>query len=95
MYKNQLNQTNMENILSKILLLPKEIQDIIGEFNVEHRHKMEPVFQVIRSLNVTCYICDAYLYDKPIDDVVYIMKRVFVCSNDCEMIAREELQNVP
>ena len=85
----------MENISSKILLLPKEIQDIIHEFNVEHRPKMEPVFQVIRSLNVNCYICDAYLYDKPIDDVVYIMKRVFVCSNNCEMIAREELQNVP
>lgn len=85
----------MENILSKISLLPKEIQDIIGEFNVEHRPKMEPVFQVIRSLNLKCYICDAYLYDKSIDDAVYIMKRVYVCSNDCEMIACEELKNVP
>lgn len=85
----------MENILSKISLLPKEIQDIIGEFNVEHRPKMEPVFQVIRSLNLKCYICNAYLYDKSIDDAVYIMKRVYVCSNDCEMIACEELKNVP
>ena len=85
----------MEHILSKILLLPKEIQDIIGEYNVGHRPKMEPVFQVIRSLDVKCYICDAYLYDKPIGDVVYIMKRVFACSNYCEMIAREELKNVP
>lgn len=85
----------MENILSKISLLPKEIQDIIGEFNVEHRPKMEPVFQVIRSLNLKCYICDAYLYDKSIDDAVYIMKRVYVCSIDCEMIACEELKNVP
>lgn len=85
----------MENILSKILLLPKEIQDIIGEYNVEHRPKMEPVLQVIRSLDVKCYICDAYLYDNPIDDVVYIMKRIYVCSNDCEMIACEELKYVP
>lgn len=85
----------MENILSKILLLPKEIQDIIAEFNVEHRPQMKPVFQVIRSLDFRCYICDAYLYDKPMDDVVYIMKRVFVCSNNCENIAHEELQNVP
>jgi len=85
----------MENILSKILLLPKEIQDIIGEFNVEHRPKMEPVFQVIRSLDVKCYVCDAYLNDKPTEDVVYIMKRVFVCSNNCEIIAHEELKNVP
>ena len=85
----------MENILSKILLLPKEIQDIIGEYNIEHRPKMEPVFQVIRSLNLKCYICDAYLYDKSIDDAVYIMKSVYVCSTNCEMIAHEELKNVP
>lgn len=85
----------MENISSKILLLPKEIQNIINEYNVEHRPMMEPVFQVIRSLHLKCYICDAYLYDKPINDVVYIMKRVYVCSNDCEIIAHEELKNVP
>jgi hypothetical protein len=85
----------MENILSKILLLTKEIQDIISEFNVEHRPKMEPVLKVIRSLDFRCVTCDAYLYDKPIDDVVYIMKRVYVCSNNCEIIAREELKNVP
>ena len=85
----------MENISSKIILLPKEIQNIISEFNVEHRSKMEPVFQIIRSLDLKCYICDAYLYDKPIEDVVYIMKRILVCSNKCEMIAIEELKNVP
>ncbi len=85
----------MENISYKILLLPKEIQDIIGEFNVEHRPKMEPVFQVIRSLDVKCFICDAYLNDKPSEDIVYIMKRVFVCSTNCEIIAHEELKNVP
>ena len=85
----------MENILSKIILLPKEIQDLINEFNVEHRPNMKPVFQVIRSLDLKCFTCDAYLYDKPVEDIVYIMKRVFVCSENCENIAREELQNVP
>jgi len=85
----------MENILSKITLLPKEIQDIINEFNVEHRPKMQPVFQVIRSLDLKCFTCDAYLYDKPREDIVYIMKRVFVCSDKCEIIAIEELKNVP
>uniref|UniRef100_A0A6C0LQL1 Uncharacterized protein n=1 Tax=viral metagenome TaxID=1070528 RepID=A0A6C0LQL1_9ZZZZ len=85
----------MENISSKIILLPKEIQNIISEFNVEHRPKMEPVFQIIRSLDLKCYICDAYIYDKPIEDVVYIMKRILVCSNKCEIIAIEELKNVP
>jgi hypothetical protein len=85
----------MENISSKIILLPKEIQDIIHEFNIEHRVMMKPVFQVIRSLDLKCYICDAYLYDKPIEDAIYIMKKVCVCSNECEIIAREELKNVP
>jgi hypothetical protein len=85
----------MENILSKITLLPKEIQDIIHEFNVEHRPMMKPVFQVIRSLDVKCFVCDEYLYDKPTEDLVYIMRRVFACSKNCEIIAREELKNVP
>ena len=85
----------MENISSKIILLQKEIQDIINEFNVEHRPNMKPVLQVIRSLDCKCFICDAYLYDKPIEDVVYIMKRVLVCSQKCEIIAIEELKNVP
>jgi hypothetical protein len=85
----------MENILSKITSLPKEIQDIINGFNVEHRPKMEPVLQVIRSLDIKCFICHAYLYDKPREDILYIMKKVFVCSNNCEIIAHEELKNVP
>ena len=63
--------------------------------NLEHRPKMEAVFQVIRSLHVRCYICDAYLHDKPSEDIVYIMKRIYVCSNKCEMIALEELKYVP
>jgi hypothetical protein len=85
----------MENILSKILLLPREIQDIIHEFNVEHRPMMKTVFQVIRSLDFRCVTCDTYLNDKPNEDIVYIMKKTFVCSNKCEIIARKELKNVP
>jgi len=85
----------MENISSKILLLPKEIQDIIHEFNVEHRPMMQPVFKVICSLDLKCVTCDAYLNDKPNEDIVYIMKKTFVCSKNCEIIAREELKNVP
>jgi len=56
---------------------------------------MEAVFQVIRSLHVRCYTCDAYLHDKPTENIVYIMKRIYVCSNKCEMIAVEELKHVP
>ena len=87
-------EANMENISSNIIL-PKEIQDNMHECNLEHRPKMEAVFQVIRSLHVRCYICDAYLHDKPSEDIVYIMKRIYVCSNKCEMIALEELKHVP
>ncbi len=85
----------MENISSKIILLPKEIQDIIYEFNVEHRPQMKPIFQVIRSLDLKCCICDAYLYDRPREDIVYMMKRIFACSKKCEIIANEEFKNVP
>ena len=36
----------MDIILSKrIQLLPKEIQDLIYMFNVEHRYKMKQVFE--------------------------------------------------
>lgn len=86
----------MENILSKrILLLPKEIKDYINEFNVEHRPAMKYVFTVIKSMELKCFICDAFIHDKPKYDQVYIMKRVIVCSKKCEIIAIEELKNVP
>jgi len=85
----------MDNISSKILLLPKEIQDIIHEFNVEHRPMMNPVFQVIRSLHLKCVVCDAYLNDNPSEDIIYIMKNVFACSKKCEITACEEFKNVP
>ena len=81
----------METIQCKIILLPKEIQDIIYGFNVEHRDNMKPVFRVIRNLGRSCFICGEYLYDKPDEVVVYIMKRIITCSKKCEIIAFEEL----
>lgn len=50
----------MKIMPSKILLLPKEIQYIIHEFNLEHTPKMKPVFQVIYTLDVKCFICRRY-----------------------------------
>ena len=81
----------MEIIQWKIILLPKEIQDIIYGFNVEHRDNMKPVFRVIRNLGRSCFICGEYLYDKPDEVVVYIMKGIIACSKKCEIIAFEEL----
>jgi len=75
----------METIQRKIILLPKEIQDIINGFNVEHRDNMKPVFRVIRNLGRSCFICGEYLYDKPDEVVVYIMKRIITCSKNVKL----------
>ena len=85
----------MESIESKIILLPKEIQDIIYGFNVEHRANMKLVFRVVQSLGRTCFICGGYLYDKPDETVVYIMRRIIVSSKTCQLISLEELRHVP
>jgi len=44
----------MEHSNLKLLIkasLPKEIQDLIGEFNVEHRYKMKKVFNYINDIS--------------------------------------------
>jgi|688.fasta_scaffold1713081_1 hypothetical protein len=54
----------MENSKLKLLikdLLPKEIQDLIGEFNVEHRYKMKESFRNIHHILYNCLICDIYI----------------------------------
>jgi hypothetical protein len=86
----------MNDILSKrILALPEVLQDMIGEFNVEHRSKMKQALEVIISMELTCFICGVFLHDRPRDGVVYMMKRTFCCSKKCEIIGMEELRNVP
>ena len=86
----------MNNKLSKrILLLPQVLQDIISEFNVQHRANMKQVLEVISSMELTCFICGVFINDRPRDGVVYMMKRTFCCSKKCEIIGMEELRNVP
>jgi hypothetical protein len=79
----------------RIQLLPKEIQDTIRRFNVEHRPRMKPVFKVIKTLYFRCFVCRSYINDKPRDGVVYMMKRTYCCSRECEIIGNEMLRNVP
>lgn len=38
--------------------LPMVLQDLIGEYNVEHREKMYHVFKDLKYFNVTCIYCD-------------------------------------
>jgi len=86
----------MNDILSKrILVLPKALQDIISEFNVEHRLNMKQVLEVINSMELRCFICSAFINDRPRDGVVYMAKRTFCCSKKCELIGIEELRNDP
>jgi hypothetical protein len=82
----------MNDILSKrILALPQVLQDIIGEFHVEHRANMKQALEVIISMELTCFICGVFINDRPRDGVVYMRKRTFCCSKKCEIIGIQEL----
>ena len=86
----------MKPILSqRINCLPKEIQDIIHMFNVEHRVNMKPVFKVIKTLDFRCFVCRTFINDRPREGIVYMMRRTYCCSKECEIIGIEELRNVP
>ena len=86
----------MDIILSKrIKLLPKEIQDLIYIFNVEHRYKIKKVFDYIHGIIYKCWICDIYLTDILHHGAKRMRKHILVCSKECEIIAEEELFGVP
>ena len=86
----------MNNILSKrILVLPQVLQVIISEFNVEHRPNMKQVLEVINSMELRCFICNAFINDRPRNGVVYMAKRTYCCSKKCELIGNEKLRGSP
>jgi hypothetical protein len=86
----------MNDILSKRkLALPQVLQDIIGEFHVEHRTNMKRALEVIISMELTCFICGMFINDRPREGQVCLRKRVFCCSRKCEILGMEELRNVP
>lgn len=50
-----------QKLMASIHSLPKELQDIIGEYNVEHRQKMNKVFKNIKGYqfrSLKCKICN-------------------------------------
>jgi hypothetical protein len=70
----------------KLLLLPKEVENLIGEFNVEHRPKMREVMDELSYYYkyFQCYNCDNY--SRRIDPetvIIYSYCERFYCSMDC------------
>ena len=83
---------------SKLLfkdLIPKEIQDLIGEFNSEHRDKMKETLYNIHGILYNCFICDIYIIPHIHRKAALMRKRTLVCSKHCEIIATEVLIGVP
>lgn len=73
--------------------LPKEIRDLIGEFNVDHRPNMRAVLAQLQEKcdrillrNQTCMNCSSYIDETNNDDVqiAYILYRKYTfCSTWC------------
>lgn len=74
------------SLLSQIALLPKELQDLIYQFNVEHRPIMNSVFKQL----LKCVMCgpispetsEAIYIDKELDGTAVIC---------CDRICQEDL----
>ena len=73
----------MKDILNK---LPKELRDIIGEYNVEHRPLMKKVLQELTKTDNKCNICNIVLTnDRYYGLYIYTWNRhkYIYCSLDC------------
>ena len=76
----------MTTLLQRIESLPKEIQLLIYEYNVEHRQKMFPIlklFKQYKPYRKTCEYCNVtkialvlYSYSRYCDE--------YICSRKCE-----------
>ena len=75
----------MSTLLQKIDTLPKEIQLLIDEYNVEYRPKMYNVLKIFKDYipyRKTCGICDI----TKIGLVLYSYScEEFICSNKCNL----------
>ena len=58
--------------------LPIVVQDLIGEYNVEHREKMQSVFKELKYFNVNRMYCDVSFKTRE--------KRLFYCHSCLEDI---------
>ena len=72
--------------MTTIKLLPKVLQDLIGEFNVEHRPNMRLVLDELHTSRM-CMFCDATicneLYKKNVTIHRNISKKIICCSQNC------------
>ena len=70
---------------SKLLFgyaLPKEIQDLIGEYNVEHRQKFNKVLEGIKGIyGLECQGCFITRYSTCLYSYI---EEEFVCSKECK-----------
>lgn len=75
-----------DKLLSLIKLLPKEIKDIIYEYNVEHRTYMNNIICEINIRNY-CMFCN-----KRIDNIIYILpNKSHLCNNMCYRKLRKKM----
>lgn len=73
-----LNKEMNNKILNLFDLLPKEIIDIIYEFNVDHRFFMKNIIEEINIRNY-CIYCN-----KKINNLIHILpSRRHLCNNKC------------
>jgi len=73
----------MERLLASIHSLPQELQDLIHEYNVEHRPKMKNVFSELTKHEPYTLICEGCDIGK-IGIVLYsVVPFHFVCSKKC------------
>jgi hypothetical protein len=73
-----LNKKMNNKILNLFDLLPKEIIDIIYEFNVDHHTYMKNIIQEINIRNY-CIFCN-----KKINNLIHILpSRRHLCNNNC------------
>jgi hypothetical protein len=64
-----------------INLLPRVLQDLIGEFNVDHRPKMKLVLEQLME-SYTCMNCSSDFCDKRYTKIILSNKFIF-CSEWC------------
>lgn len=72
---------NKNKIMKRVSELPKEIQNIIYEFNVDHRKYMKRIFQYILQMKFICDCCQKYMVKNMYRSKYY--ERMFCCSNEC------------
>ena len=78
------------NVLVRISQLPKELQDIISTYNVEHRKQMKLVCQELQ--RVKCYYCNNYVNKINVVYNTTLFDEVKYCSYFCSYRHEHQLR---